>query len=96
MFILLIIWKRLSNYVIELLLWIKGKVIALGTKDELKNMISLGEKITIELKSLNQSFIERLKNSDRIINIEIENNTVHISYNTKEDNLSKLIDYVRK
>ena len=28
--------------------------------------------------------------------IEIENNTVHISYITKEDNLSKLIDYVRE
>ena len=74
----------------------KGKVIASGTKDELKNMISLGEKITIELKVMSQSFIDRLKNSERIINVEIENNIVHISYNTKEDNLSKLIDYVRE
>ena len=41
----------------------KGKIIALGTKDELKDMISLGEKITIELKSMNQAFIDRLKNS---------------------------------
>lgn len=74
----------------------KGRVIAFGTKDELKNMITLGERITIELKSMNQTFIEQLKNSDRVMNIEIENNTVHISYNTKEDNLSKLIDYVRE
>ena len=74
----------------------KGRVIASGTKDELKNMITLGERITIELKSMNQTFIERLKNSNRVMNIEIENNTVHISYNTKEDNLSKLIDYVRE
>lgn len=68
----------------------------LELKDELKNMITLGERITIELKSMNQTFIEQLKNSDRVMNIEIENNTVHISYNTKEDNLSKLIDYVRE
>ncbi len=74
----------------------KGKIIASGTKDELKNMISLGEKITIELKEINELFIEQLKKSNRIINIEIENNTVHISYNTKEDNLSRLIDYVRE
>lgn len=74
----------------------KGKIIASGTKDELKDMISLGEKITIELKSMNQAFIDRLKNSKRVINIEIENNIVHISYKTKEDNLSKLIDYVRE
>ena len=74
----------------------KGKIIASGTKDELKDMISLGEKITVELKSMNQAFIDRLKNSKRVINIEIENNIVHISYKTKEDNLSKLIDYVRE
>ncbi len=74
----------------------KGKIIASGTKDELKDMISLGERITIELKSMNQAFIDQLKNSRRVINIEIENNIVHISYNTKEDNLSKLIDYVRE
>ena len=42
----------------------KGRVIASGTKDELKNMITLGERITIELKSMNQTFIEQLKNSD--------------------------------
>lgn len=74
----------------------KGKIIASGTNDELKNMISLGEKITIELKAMNQSFIERLKNSEHVINVEVDNNTVHIFYNTKEDNLSKLIDYLRE
>lgn len=74
----------------------KGKIIASGTKDELKDMISLGERITIELKSMNQAFIDRLKNSNRVISVEIENNIVHISYNTKEDNLSKLIDFVRE
>lgn len=74
----------------------KGKTVASGTKDELKNMISLGERITIELKEMNNSFIERLKTSKQIMNIEIENNTVHISYNTRDDNLSRLIDYVRE
>lgn len=74
----------------------KGKIIASGTKDELKDMISLGERITIELKEMNDVFIERLKNSEQIISVEIEKNTVHISYNTKEDNLSRLVDYVRE
>ena len=74
----------------------KGKIVASGSKDELKDMISLGEKITIELKDMNDIFINRLKQSNRIINVEIENKTVHISYNTKEDNLSRLIDYVRE
>lgn len=74
----------------------KGKVIASGTKNELKNMISLGERITIQLKAINEAFLDRLRSSSRVMSVEVEGNTVHISYNTKEDNLSKLIDYVRE
>ena len=38
--------EQLCNQLL-LLIW---RVIASGTKDELKNMITLGERITIELK----------------------------------------------
>lgn len=74
----------------------KGKIIATGSKDELKDMISLGEKITIELKEKNQNFINCLQENKNIIKVEIEQNTVNISYNRKEDNLSNLIDLVRE
>lgn len=74
----------------------KGKIIAMGSNDELKDMISLGEKITIELKESDETFIKALRENPNIINIEMENNTLHLSYNSKEDNLSKLIDLVRE
>lgn len=73
----------------------KGSIVAMGSKDELKNMISLGEKISIEVTTVQQKLIDYLNNDDDVISVEINNNTIKVSYNSKENNLSKLIDYLR-
>ena len=74
----------------------KGKIIASGSVDELKNMISLGEKITIELNEINNDFIKQIKENKNVIDITTNNNIVHIAYYSKEGNLENLIDYLRK
>lgn len=74
----------------------KGKIIASGSVDELKNMISLGEKITIELNEINIDLIEQIKKSENVIDVIINNNTVHIAYRSKDGNLEKLVDYLRQ
>lgn len=73
----------------------KGKIIASGSVDELKNMISLGEKITFELKDNDLSFIDLLKENQNIIDITNNEKTIHIAYCSKEDNLAKLIDFLK-
>lgn len=73
----------------------KGKIIASGSVDELKNMISLGEKITFELKDNDLSFIDLLKENQNIIDITNNDKTIHIAYCSKEDNLAKLIDFLK-
>src|SRR5699024_404541 len=74
----------------------KGKIIASGSVDELKNMISLGEKITIELNEINNDFIKQIKENKNVIDVTTNNNIVHIAYYSKEGNLENLIDYLRK
>ena len=73
----------------------KGQVLASGTTDELKNSIALGEKITVVLDQDNDTFIKELEESTKVINVEKENKTVRISYKTKENNLTRLMDYLR-
>lgn len=73
----------------------KGQVLASGTTDELKNSIALGEKITVVLDQDNDAFMKELKESTKVINVEKENKTVRISYKTKENNLTRLMDYLR-
>lgn len=74
----------------------KGKVIAKGTNDELKNQIQLGEKITLVTKQEDDSFSEILKKQTNIINVEQNHETLHISYRTKENNLEKLIALLKE
>lgn len=74
----------------------KGKIIASGSVDELKNIISLGEKITIELNEINNDFIKQIKENKNVIDVTTNNNIVHIAYYSKEGNLENLIDYLRK
>lgn len=74
----------------------KGKVIAKGTKDELKGSIQLGEKITMVLDQEDENFIQALQISDKIIDVEKQDKTIHISYKSRENNLESLMDYLKE
>ena len=73
----------------------KGQVVASGTKEELKNSITLGEKIIVELAQEEFGFIEELKTISTISNIEIVGNSIYISYKNKDHNLGILVDFLR-
>lgn len=74
----------------------KGKVIAQGTNDELKNMIQLGEKITIIVEKNEHHLIEELRKNQDILQVEQKNHEIHIGYRTQENNLENLINVLRR
>ena len=74
----------------------KGKVIAHGTNDDLKNQIQLGERVTLVVEKDEIDLIEELRQNPEILSVEQIQNTIHISYCTKENNLGKLIDVLRE
>lgn len=80
----------------EIVIMDKGKVIARGTKDELKNMIHLGEKINIVVEKFENEFIDILKQQKNIIDVKQNDNTIQISYHSHENNLGELIDVLRE
>lgn len=80
----------------EIVIMDKGKVIARGTKDELKNMIHLGEKINIVVEKFENEFIDILKQQKNIIDVRQNDNTIQISYHSHENNLGELIDVLRE
>ncbi|MEG0276497.1 MAG: ABC transporter ATP-binding protein [Coprobacillus sp.] len=80
----------------EIVIMDKGKVIAKGTNNELKNMIQLGEKITVVVEKPEDNLIQELRNSQNVLNVEQKENTIEISYQGKEDNLVSLIDVLRE
>lgn len=80
----------------EIVIMDKGKVIARGTKDELKNMIHLGEKINIVVEKFENEFIDILKQQKNIIDVRQNDKTIQISYHSHENNLGELIDVLRE
>lgn len=74
----------------------KGKIIASGTCDELKELAHIEEKVTvegIELTNKNLKKLEELKNLEDII---FEDNTLIITYQKGKNNLIKLIDFLKQ
>ena len=73
----------------------KGKVIATGSKEELKGMINLGEKITAEVFGLENSSIEQIKQLANINSVEYKDRTLTVKYNKGKQNLTTLLDFFR-
>jgi len=73
----------------------KGKVIATGTKDELKNMISLGEKITVEAYNLTEYELDEILHIPNITQADYNENTLVIKSKKGKNNLIHVLDYLQ-
>jgi ABC-2 type transport system ATP-binding protein len=75
----------------------KGEVVASGTKEELKGLISVKEKITIqvdELNEINDKNLQDIKANRNVDEVKKEKNCIYISYKSGENNIGELINYL--
>jgi ABC-2 type transport system ATP-binding protein len=73
----------------------KGKVIAAGTKEELKAMIKLGETITVEILGFSDLYIDKIKHLPNVNSAEYNNKYLVIKYSKGKNNLNTLLDFFR-
>jgi len=73
----------------------KGKIIAEGTKEELKESIILGEKITLEVLNISNDLINNINKLEDVISVKKEDNTIFITYKKGEEHLEKLVDFMK-
>lgn len=74
----------------------KGKVIALGTKEALKELTAMGEKITVEVENLKKVIVSELKTMENILDVKYEDDTLFVTYKKGEDNLEKMISFLKQ
>ena len=74
----------------------KGKVIAIGTKEALKELTTMGEKITVEVENLKKTILSEFRNMENIIDVKYEDDTLFVTYKKGEDNLEKLISFLKE
>ena len=73
-----------------------GKVIAKGTKDELKNMISSGETISIEVEELPKEILVQIEQMENVNYVQYENNIVTIRYKKDHNNLIQIVTFLNE
>lgn len=73
----------------------KGKTIAQGTKDELKNMISLGEKITVEVFDITETQLKEIEALPHITSVIYDGKLVEIRSTKSKNNLEKVLEYIK-
>lgn len=74
----------------------KGKILASGTSDELKELAKIEEKVTLEINNLEQKYIEQIKELENVDEVTYDGNILLVTYKKGKNNLVELIDYLKK
>ena len=74
----------------------KGKNIAIGTKDELKAMIDLGETISMEVMELPDKVLEAIKGLPHVKEVTFENHLLKVRFTKGKHNLLRLLDLMKE
>ena len=73
----------------------KGRVIASGTSEELKNMINCGETIMIEIFNFDDEILAEVKKLPHVIFAEYKDNRLVVKFSKGKNNLVALMDYLK-
>lgn len=73
-----------------------GRVIAVGTKEELKSMIKTGETVTVEAVALKQEHLQGLKNLPSVFEVQYEEQVLTVRCTGAKHNLIKILNYLQE
>lgn len=74
----------------------KGKILATGSKEELKEMIGVKEKITIEVNNLDEIILKELMNLDNVADVEYKHNILTIKSSDGKHNLTNILYFLQE
>lgn len=74
----------------------KGRVIAKGTKDDLKAMISVGEKIQVEVFRIEEQTLEELRRLPNVYSVEHRENLLEIKSKKGKNNLVSVLEFMQR
>ncbi|MDO5027035.1 MAG: ABC transporter ATP-binding protein [Tissierellia bacterium] len=73
----------------------KGKIIAQGDAESLKNQIEIQEKISFKAKDLGEDFLSKLRSFDQVIDLSYDQETCKIRFSKGADKLIKLVKLLK-
>ena len=73
----------------------KGKILAAGTTDELKELAKIEEKISIEVNDLETKYIDKIKELKNVDDVKYNGNILLITYKKGKNNLVEIMEYLK-
>lgn len=73
----------------------KGEIIAQGTKEELKALVTIVEKVTVKAEGLNEKVVIKIRELKTVDEVSYDGITLKISYNRGKNNVGDLIDLLK-
>lgn len=74
----------------------KGKILAAGTTDELKELAKIEEKISIEVNDLETKYIDKIKELKNVDDVKYNGNMLLITYKKGKNNLVEIMECLKK
>ena len=74
----------------------KGKILATGTSDELKELAKIEEKVTIEVNNLAPKYIGEIKKLENVDEVIYNSNILLVTYKKGKNNLVSIMEYLKK
>lgn len=74
----------------------KGEMIAQGTKEELKELVNIEEKVTVEIDKLEEKHVKAIENFKNVEDVIYDGHILYITYTKGKNNFTNLIDYLKK
>lgn len=73
----------------------KGKIIATGSNDDLKELASIKERITVEAKEIDNAHLNQIKSLPEVQEVNYEDGILKVAYANEKNNLENIIDYLK-
>ncbi|SHI79865.1 ABC-2 type transport system ATP-binding protein [Lutispora thermophila DSM 19022] len=71
-----------------------GKIIARGSKEELKDFVTVEEKTVITLDGINYTLVDRIKTMDNVVDCSVEGNVITVISKKGTNNLNNIIQCI--
>ena len=73
----------------------KGKILATGTTDELKELAKIEEKISIEVADIDVKYLDKIKEFKNIDSVNYNGSILLITYKKGKNNLVEIMEYLK-
>ena len=73
----------------------KGKILASGTSDELKELANIEEKVTVEVNDLDSKYVDKILELKNVDIVTYSGNILLVTYKKGKNNLVEIMDFLR-